>query len=284
MSMPETGPDTSESADQAGGAPAAAGGEFTGNAGDESADRETAQKSPWDDPRMPWNGKPGKADIFCLLGIILSGVYYYALLPFRASLLGTHPVWSELLNGSTESIISAAAFARIGHGTLTVAILAAIPGLMKFDLLYWWAGRLWGERYILLVTGKSKRGEKYVARAKRSGRKFTWPAMILSPFIPFGVVIFVIAGWTGMRWFTFLILDLIANLIWIGLLSGLGYALGQHAVDVAKQISHYGLYVTIALIAVVVVIQVRSQRRMAGGVAAARAGAEAVEDDIKRRG
>ena len=254
----------------------------TGSATSETSETTEKPKNPWDDPRMPWSGKPGRSDVLCLLGIILSAVYYYALLPFRASLLGTHPIWSVLLNGSTESIISAAAFARVGHGTVAVVVLAAIPGLIKFDLLYWWAGRLWGERYILLVSGKSKRGMKYIARAKRSGRKFTWPAMILSPFIPFGVVIFIIAGWTGMRWITFLILDLIGNLIWIGLLVGLGYALGQHAVNVAKEISHYGLYVTIGLIVVVVFFQVRSQRRMiVDTAAAAREAAEVVEEDLK---
>jgi membrane-associated protein len=240
------------------------------------------EKNAWDDPRMPWSGKPRAADILCLLGILLSGVYYYALLPFRAHLLGTHPVLSELLNGSTEAIISAAAFARIGHGTLLVAILAAIPGLMKFDILYWWAGRLWGEKYILLVSGRSKRGVKYMDRVRRSGRKFTWPAMVLAPFIPLGVIIYVIAGWAEMTWYTFLILDLIGNLIWTGLLVGLGYALGQHAVDVAKEISHYGLYVTIGLIVFVVFFQVRSQRRMlADTAAAAREAARAVEDDVK---
>src|SRR5262245_45308530 len=48
-----------------------------------------------------------------------------------------HPVMAELLNGSTESNISAAAFARAGEGTLAVVLLAAIPGPMKFDPLYW---------------------------------------------------------------------------------------------------------------------------------------------------
>ena len=96
----------------------------------------------WNDPRLPWLGKPRAADILCWAGIVLSGVLFWALLPLRVSLLGTHPVVAELLNGSTESIISAAAFARVGHGTLAVVLLAAIPGLMKFDILYWWAGRL----------------------------------------------------------------------------------------------------------------------------------------------
>ena len=110
----------------------------------------------WSDPRLPWLGKPRTADILCWAGIVLSGVFFWALLPLRVSLVGTHPVVAELLNGSTESIISAAAFARVGHGTLAVVLLAAIPGLMKFDILYWWAGRLWGERFIVALPTSTR--------------------------------------------------------------------------------------------------------------------------------
>src|SRR6266498_1586063 len=124
-----------------------------------------------DDPRLPWHGKPRAADILCWLGIVFSGLLYWVLLPLRVSLVGTHPVVAELLNGSTESIISAAAFARAGDGTLAVVLLAAIPGLMKFDAVYWWAGRLWGERFIMALPG-SGRVAKHMARVQRAGRKF----------------------------------------------------------------------------------------------------------------
>jgi membrane-associated protein len=247
----------------------------------EAADQgKPEEKSPWEDPRMLWTGKPGKADILCLLGILFSGVYSLAVLPFRASLVGHHPVWSELINGSTEAIISAASFARVGHGTLAVAVIAAIPGLMKFDILYWWAGRLWGEKYILMLSGKSQRGIKWMHRVRRSGRKFLWPAIVASPFIPFGFILYVIAGWAGMSWIAFLLLDLVGNLLWTGMLVGLGYALGQHGVDIAQTISHYGLYVTIGLIVVVVFFQIRNQRRMLSDTAAsAREAVRVVEDD-----
>ncbi len=233
------------------------------------------QPSTWDDPRIPWAGKPRRVDILCWAGIMLSGIYYWALLPFRASLLGTHPVLSELLNGSTEAIVAAAAFARVGRGSLVVALLAAIPGLMAFDPLYWWAGRLWGERVIALLSGRRNRGAKSMARVQRWGRKFTWPAVVLSPFLPIpNAIIFVIAGWAGMRLVTFIILDLIGSLLWAGMLVGLGYELGHHAVVVAQTVSHYGLWISIALIAVIVVAQVRSQRHMMRTVSAQR-GAEA---------
>jgi len=223
---------------------------------------------------VPWTGRPGRADVLCWAGIVLSGIYYWAMLPFRAELVGTHPVLSELLNGSTESIIAAAAFARVGHGTLVVVLLAAIPGLMKFDPLYWWAGRLWGERLIALLSGRRNRGAKYMSRVDRWGRKFTWPAVLVSQFLPIPTaIIYVVAGWAGMRLVTFLILDAIGSLAWAGMLAGLGWELGHHAVVVAQTISHYSLWISLGLVVVIVFFQVRSQRRLLRLAAQARAAA-----------
>ena len=232
--------------------------------------------SAWDDPRVPWAGKPGRADILCWAGIALSGIFYWATLPLRAPLLGTHPVSLVLLNGSTEGIVTAAAFARVGHGSLVVVLLAAIPGLMKFHPLYWWAGRLWGERVIALFSGRRNRGARYMDRVHRWGRKFTWPAVVIAPFLPIpSAIIYIIAGWAGMRLLTFLILDLIGTLMWAGTLAGLGYELGHHAVAVARTISHYGLWISLGLLAVIIFFQVRSQRHMMRTANAARAAASA---------
>jgi membrane-associated protein len=142
-----------------------------------------------------------------------------------------------------------------------VVLLASIPGLMKFDLIYWWAGRLWGERVVLIFSGRGRRSTKFVARVQRSGRWLTWPAVVLSPFLPIpNALVYAVAGWTGMSWLTFLVLDAIGSLMWAGLLAGLGYALGQHAVDVAQEISKYGLWVSIAIVILVVASQMRGAR------------------------
>ena len=235
---------------------------------------EEAALGGWNDPRLPWQGKPRTVDIVCWAAIVLSGLYYWLTLPVRVHLVGTHPVISELLGGGTESIISAAAFVRTGHGTIVVVMLAAIPGIMKFDPLWWWAGRLWGEPLIILLSGKRERGPRYMARVRRWGKKFTWPAVVLSPFLPFpNAIIFVIVGWAGMKLRTFLVLDLIGTLLWTGLLAGLGYAIGHPAVKVAQTISHYGLWVSIGLVVIIVFFQVRSQRRMLAEMRAKRAAA-----------
>jgi membrane protein DedA with SNARE-associated domain len=115
-----------------------------------------------------------------------------------------------------------------------------------------------------------------MGRVQRWGRKFTWPAVILAPFLPIPTaIIYVVVGWAGMRLVTFLILDAIGTLLWAGLLAGLGYELGHHAVVVAQAISHYGLWISIGLIVVIVVFQVRSQRHMMQVAAQARTGAQA---------
>jgi membrane protein DedA with SNARE-associated domain len=136
---------------------------------------------------------------------------------------------------------------------------------MKFDIIYWWAGRLWGEKIINLFAGRSerqrRRGQRFVARVNRWGRWFTWPAVVISPFLPIpNAIIYAVAGWTGMSWVTFLILDAIGNLAWAGMLAGLGYALGQRAVSVAETVSKYGLWVSIAIVILVVAGQMRGTR------------------------
>ena len=227
----------------------------------EQAQAAPAQPNPWNDPRLPWEGKPRRVDIACWAAITLSGLYYLVLLPFRANLVGTHPVLLELLNGSMEAIVSAAAFARVGHGSITVVLLAAIPGLMKFDLVYWWAGRLWGERIILLFSGRRKHGARFIDRVRRWGRWFTWPAVIISPFLPIpNAIIYAVAGWAGMSWVTFLVLDAIGTLAWAGMLAGLGWSLGQHAVSVAQEISKYGLWISIGIVVLVVAGQMRNAK------------------------
>jgi membrane protein DedA with SNARE-associated domain len=63
----------------------------------------------------------------------------------------------------------------------------------------------------------------------------------------------------------------IGSLLWAGMLVGLGYELGHHAVVVAQAISHYGLWFSIALVVVIVFFQVRSQRHMVRTMAEGRA-------------
>jgi membrane-associated protein len=213
-------------------------------------------------PGLPWTGRPRRADLICWAGIALSGLYGLALIPLRPLLIGRNPVLLELLTGSMTSIVTAGAFARVGQVSLVLAVTAAVPGMIIFDPFFWWAGRLWGRGMLTLAAGRGRRSRRLIARAERLGHRLGWIGVVIAYYLPVpAALLFVIAGWTGMRLVTFVLLDALAALLWIGMLIGLGYYLGQDAVDVAKTISHYGTWASIALVvAVLIARNVRGRR------------------------
>src|SRR5262245_36157322 len=108
-----------------------------------------------------------------------------------------------------------------------------------------------------------------MAGVRQADRRFAWPAMLVSSFLPIPrAIIFVIVGWAGMRLVTFLVLDLIGVLLWAGMLAGLGYALGHHAVVAAQTVSHYGWWFTIGIVVLTVLFTLRSQRQLKTAVVA----------------
>lgn len=211
---------------------------------------------------VPWDGKPSRLDVFLLAGISLSGIYALALLPLVPSLIGTHPVLLELLRGSMTAMVTMGALSRVGEESLFIAVVAAIPGLMMFDWLFWWAGKRWGKRVIDLFLGNHPKAEKRTAQLEKLIARYGWIAIVIAYFQPVpNVLIYAAAGWTGMRFWLFLLLDLIGSLLWIALCVGLGYAIGQSAVDVARGVSRYALYATIGLVVAIFARQIWVARR-----------------------
>lgn len=211
---------------------------------------------------LPWDGRAERADLICMAGIVISGLYGLLLLPAVPSLVGTHPLLLELFRGSMTSMVTMGALARIGEASLIVAVLAGIPGTMMFDWLYWWAGRRWGARGLHMLVGRHPRARTRIAQAERVAGRFGWLAVVLAYLLPIPTaLVYAVVGWTGMRLVTFLILDAIGALIWVALMVGLGYAIGQGAVDAAHAVSHYALLATFALVAAIVAQQIWRARR-----------------------
>jgi membrane-associated protein len=209
-----------------------------------------------------WEGRGERADRVLIAGLAVSGLYALALLPAVPALVGSHPLLLELLRGSMTSMITMGGLARTGSASLVVAVLAGIPAYMMFDWLYWWAGRRWGARALDRLSGHSAKDARRRMRLQRTTERFGGAAVVLAPFLPVPtVLIYAAAGLGGMRLRVFLMLDLLGSLVWAATLVGLGYALGQRAVDVAHAITRYSLWLTLALIAVIVARQIRQARR-----------------------
>ncbi len=202
------------------------------------------------------------AEIACVTGIAVKAVFALVLLFVTPSLIGTDPVLLEALRGSTSALASGGAFARVGEASLALAILAPLPTLLFVTPFYWWAGRLWGPKAAAVLSGGHPSAEKWAKRSGTHLERFGGLAVTLAPIIPIpSAFIFAAAGWTGMSLRRFMVFDILGTLAWIGLIVGLGYAIGHPAVHVAKEISHYSLEVTLALVVIAVLIATVRERR-----------------------
>jgi membrane-associated protein len=203
-----------------------------------------------------------RAEIACVAGIALKTVFALALLPLTPSLLGTDPVLLEALRGSTSAMASAGAFARVGEASLVLAVLAPLPTLLFATPFFWWAGRLWGPSVAATLGGGHPNAEKWARRSGAHLERFGGLAVALAPFLPVpSSFVYAAAGWTGMSFRRFMVFDVVGMLSWIGVIVGLGYAVGHPAVQVAKAISHYALLITITVVAIAVVVGVLRARR-----------------------
>jgi membrane-associated protein len=217
--------------------------------------------------RRPWDGRAERADRIVIAGIAFSGLYGLLLLPLVPSLVGSHPALLELLRGSMSSMLAMGAMARTGHASLVVGVVAGIPGCMMFDWLYWWAGRRWGQRAVGMLVGGGRRADKRTRRLERVMGRLGPFAVVFSYLLPVpNPIIDAAVGWTGMRLWVFLLLDAIGAALWVGLLVGLGYAIGQPAVNVVHTIGRYSLWVTLGIVAAIIAAQVRASRRGVRGV------------------
>jgi membrane protein DedA with SNARE-associated domain len=222
-------------------------------------------------PPQPGGGGPGRSDTVIGVLIGLYAAYSLALWPLVPALIGSHPLLLEIISGSTLAEVTVGAHSRLGELPLWVAVVAGVPGSMMFDWVFWWAGRRWGDRALHLMLGRdpSPRGvarrEARVARLERVAERFGPAAVLLAYYLPLpSLLIYVAAGLSGMRLRTFLALDVIGTLLWVGAIVGLGYAVGRPAVDVVHRIDHYSTLLTIAVVVVVIVVQARRRPRGAG--------------------
>ena len=209
---------------------------------------------------LPWQGRATRAD-WALMSTLLAVVAVALVLrPLKPFLLASHPAALEFLTGDLTAIGAAAAFARIGELPLWLVVVAGAAGMVKTDWLLWWAGRQWGGGMIRMFT-TSERAQRFAGRAAELNPWVLRAAVVLAvaPGVPTPVV-YVMAGWAGMRLGTFLLFDFAGALLMTGLVAGLGYGLGQRAVDLVLLVDKYASNVSLTMIGVTLAIPLIKRR------------------------
>ncbi len=220
----------------------------------------------------PWHGRPRIRDIACCLCIAVSAVYAIEMIPLTPELIASHPVLLEMLSGGNSAIVAAGSFSAVqGKLQLAVVIAAALPGMLRFDWVIWWAGRLWGPRVVERLGSHQPRTTAMIARAERRGTRFARPAVLLSALLPVtGAPVYAAAGWVGLPLATFVLLDAIGCAAWAAVLATCGYLLGARGVEVADLVARYALASIAVLAAAAVAPHLWHARRRRAAARAAR--------------
>ncbi len=204
---------------------------------------------------VPWHGRPRARDVCCGIAIVVSAVYAVATIPLTPALIATHPVLLELLTGSNSSIVAAGAFSDVGSKLqLAVVVAAALPGMMRFDWVYWWAGRLWGHSIVVRLGHRSPRSAALASFVETRGRRFAGPLVALAAFLPSGAstAVYAAAGWAGLPLLPFILFDTLGSAAWTALLATGGFLLGSEGVTLANLASRYAFATICVLVAAMI--------------------------------
>ncbi len=233
---------------------------------DAQSDESTgsAEKDWWDDPSLPWRHKPSRADVACFAWLGAIAVYSLAMLVARPTLLAVAPhVLASL--GSWSGLILVGARAAVGDPWWPLVWVIATFGMIKFDWVYWWAGKLWGRNLIEVWSGRSDRARRINERAERFARKYELAAIAIT-FLPLPIprgVIFAVLGEAGTSLRTFLTVSVSASFVSTAGYLAIGYRIGEPAVKLMDAYGRYLLWVSLAILAFVVVNAMRTQGKSA---------------------
>jgi membrane protein DedA with SNARE-associated domain len=215
---------------------------------------ETGPKEWWDDPRLPWRHKPTRADLACYTWIAILGVYAIVMLPLRPLLLANPPL-SAVINGGRTSVVATGAWIHVNGGPIILYWAAVTLSIVKFDWVYWWAGKLWGHAILETFTGRSKMSKRRAEIVLKFTHRYETLAVIAT-YLPLPLpmaLIYAAVGASGMRLRKFLIIDIIAAAVMQAGYLAIGWWIGEPAVRIVRIYADYSLYVTFGVLGVMLV-------------------------------
>jgi membrane protein DedA with SNARE-associated domain len=218
-----------------------------------SVESEPDAKEWWDDPRLPWRHKPTRADLSCYAAIAILGVYGLIMLPLRPLLLANPPL-SAIINGGRTSVVATGAWIEVNGGPIALYWVLVTLSIVKFDWVYWWAGKLWGPAILETFTGRSKMSKRRAEIVLRFTHRYETLAVIAT-YLPLPIpmpLIYAAVGASGMRLRKFLIIDIATAAVTQAGYLAVGWWIGEPAVRIVKIYADYSWYVTIGLLVVMV--------------------------------
>lgn len=193
-------------------------------------------------------------------GLVVVTVYGFVVLPLRPWLLGVAPDLLAVVTGSRPALVAVGALAAQEAGPWLWPLLGAIVSIVKFHWVFWWAGRLWGEKALVRVAGESRRARRSIDRAQALVRRYQVLAVAVT-YVPLPVareLVHVAIGTAGVGFRRFLAVDLVVAALTQTAFLLLGVWLGESAVSIVREYALYAGPVALVVLAAMAVAGVRA--------------------------
>jgi membrane protein DedA with SNARE-associated domain/rhodanese-related sulfurtransferase len=149
-------------------------------------------------------------------------------------------------------LIAAGALADSGRMTLAVALGLAITACLLADMMWYEAGRRWGDQILHFVYGLALDPDAASRRSKEAFVRHGAPTLMLAKFVVgLDAATPPLAGLSGTSRTRFIAFDAIGSALWSGVYAGLGYLFGKDLDRAAAYAARlgvvWGLFVFAAL-------------------------------------
>jgi membrane protein DedA with SNARE-associated domain/rhodanese-related sulfurtransferase len=179
------------------------------------------------------------------------------------ALIQEHGLWLVFANVLAEqagvpvpaypTLIIAGAYLTVGEYRVTALVLVGALAAVIADTFWYLAGRRFGTRVLRTLCRISLSPDSCVRQTETIFERFGPASMLFAKFVPgFASVATALAGALGLRYWKFVLFDLVGSLLWVGVAVAIGYlfrdAIGE-ALETLQALGKWGLVLVVAAFA-----------------------------------
>jgi membrane protein DedA with SNARE-associated domain len=147
-------------------------------------------------------------------------------------------------------LFAAGALARSGRLTLAVALGLSIIACVLADLVWYEAGRRWGEQILHFTYGLTINPDAAARKSKKSFDRYGPQTLIVAKFVVgLDAAAPPLAGLSGISRLRFMAFDAVGAALWSGAYAGLGYAFSNDLDRAVAYAARMGKFLAVVVLA-----------------------------------
>jgi membrane protein DedA with SNARE-associated domain/rhodanese-related sulfurtransferase len=185
---------------------------------------------------------------------------------------------------AVPTMIVAGALSANGKLPLAGVVLAALVACLVSDLLWYWAGRRFGAGVMRTICRISLSPDSCVKQSELRFQRWRGRVLLIAKFVPgLSTVAPPLVGAMGLRAGSFVLLDGLGSLLWVGVAVGLGYAFAAQIDDLLDAMASAGTVafeLLLVLLALYIVAKWWQRRRLLVALRMARISVDELNQSI----